>query len=42
MHTTPTLIENVTYDELAVGRSARLVRVLTHDDIQALRWCRVT
>ena len=35
MHTTPTLIENVTYDELAVGRSARLVRVLTHDDIQA-------
>ena len=35
MNTTPTLIENVTYDELAVGRSARLVRVLTHDDIQA-------
>ena len=35
MSTTPPLIENVTYDELAIGQSARLVRVLTQADIQA-------
>ena len=28
-------LENVTYDELTVGRSARLVRTLTLADIQA-------
>lgn len=28
-------IENVTYDELSVGQSARLIRTLTEADIQA-------
>lgn len=28
-------IENVTYDELSVGQSARLLRTLTQADIQA-------
>ena len=35
MNTPSSLIENVTYDELAIGQSARLVRVLTQADIQA-------
>ena len=30
-----TLIENITYDELSIGQSARLLRTLTLEDIQA-------
>jgi len=33
--TEPELIENLTYDEISVGQSARLVRTLTLADIQA-------
>ena len=29
------LIENITYDELSIGQSARLLRTLTLEDIQA-------
>ncbi len=31
----PELIENVTFDEIALGQSARLIRTLTLADIQA-------
>ena len=33
--TTPEWIENITYDELTIGQSARLLRTLTLADIQA-------
>jgi phosphate acetyltransferase len=35
VNTNPDLIVNVTYDELSVGQSARLLRTLTLEDIQA-------
>ena len=31
----PDMIENVTFDELQIGQTARLVRTLSQDDIRA-------